>query len=196
MTKSKGVFIAVAVALVVILAAVWLNSPAFSNDLKDKNRPATFDGSTAEVPLGYILTSSETRITQEERNRVRNWRGSSTVVPLASPGCKSIVTKNTADNSLGQFLFSIQVRATWCWRGGELTTTDWMRDFNVGDQWWNLYRSTIDWQRPVRTERNEYAYNRQAGVLQACAAWCFYDVSPWVSQTVRPGGSYDSDWKR
>ena len=198
MTKTtKRVFTTV-IVLVFVLAGVvvFLNVPASGDDLREVNTPTEFEGETVEVPFDPELMSNtvEKGSTRRERHEVDRWRHRTKVAYLARGGCKSILTTDRAVNKYDHVLFSIQVKASWCWRGGEMRLVEYDRDRNVGDEVWNLYRFR-GWKEPVRSVRPLYAYNRQGAYFEACWTICFLDTDVWVAQTVRVGGTYTTDWK-
>lgn len=205
MTRTgKTAFIAV--ILVVALASafvIYLNAPASStdvDDLKDRNTPTEVDADTVEVAFDPELASSEQRqLTAQDRrrNRVHHIRSRTRPAPLArqAPGCNAILTTDRMYNKHGDVLASIQVKASWCWRNGSITMTDWDRDYNIGDEFWNLYRLR-EWKEPVGGTRPRYAYHRQGAFLEACwLGQCFLDTDLWVAQTLRRGGSYTAGGK-
>ena len=194
--------IAVLVVLALVAGIIWVvsrNSVAEGGGVDtDRHEVDHYEGGTEEVPLAFVHASGrEPKMTTEQRHKVARWRGRSRTVPLAAPGCEAIVTKDDALNRDDEPLFGIQVRAVWCWRNGKRTMTEFTRDFWAGGEWWNLYKLR-KWKEPVRTLRPKYAYNRQGAWFEACAAGsigCFLDSEVWLSQTVRVGGTYSTDWK-
>ncbi len=194
MSTSRKLALGIGVLIVALIAVVvYMNVPASSGDLEDMNEVGHFEGSNEEVP--YELTSSEIP-RREWRNHVDHWRHRTRQVGLArsAPGCKAILTTDTAVSKHGNYLFSIQVKASWCWRNGSISMTEFDRDYNIGDEWWNLYRFR-GWKEPVGAVRPRYAYHRQGAFFEACWTLCFLDHDVWVSQTVRRDGSYTVDYK-
>lgn len=204
MTRTGRAIIAViAIAVIASALVIYLNVPASStdvDDLKDRNTPTEVGVSTVEVPFDPELASSEQRqlsASDRRRNRVHHVRHRTRLAPLArrSPGCNAILTTDRMYNKHGDVLASIQVRASWCWRDGAITLTDWDRDYNIGDEWWNMYRFR-DWKEPVGGDRRKYAYHRQGAFMEACwLGQCFLDTDLWVAQTVRRDGSYTTSGK-
>jgi len=193
LTPLRTAVIVGLVLLVVVGVVMFLNVPANSGDVdRERHVPAEYEGGTQEVPFVYEMASSVQPETG--RHRIRRWRGSTESAPLATPDCNAIVTKDRAVNKYGDTLFSIQVKASWCWRNGRISYTEFDRDYNVGDEWWNLYKFRT-WRQPVRTVRPRYVYNRQGAYFEACATFCFIDSDAWIAQTLRRGGSHTSDWK-
>ena len=108
-----------AVLLGALLVAVISRNVVAGEPDEGRHEVGEYEGGTEEVPVGMVLMSArEPMVPDEQRHVVARWRGSSENVPLAAGDCRAIVTKDNALNRDGEKLFGIQVRATWCWRGG------------------------------------------------------------------------------
>lgn len=202
MTRTAK-FVTGIVIIIAMLAAtvIYMNTPASStdvDDLKDRNTPTEFEAETEVVPFDPDLASSQMPTDRtRRRNRVDHIKHRTRRVGTArqAPGCNAILTTDRMYNKHGDVLASIQVKASWCWRNGERRFTEFSRDYNVGDEFWNLYRLR-EWKQPVRSLRPKYAYNRQGAYMEACwLGQCFLDTDLWVAQTLNVGGGYTAGGK-